>query len=266
MSWASLEEERRFLLDSLRDLEREHDKGEIADGDYESLKEDYTARAAEVLRAIKANETSAADPIDGDEGGELEAEEAATERPGHKRSRKLVAWTVIAGMVVLAGASVFALAGSRAPGTPATGSANTPAERLSLAHQYENQGKAVDALKQYDAVLKQDPSNVEALTYRGWLLRLAGLVDQGQASIEKAVSLDPAFPDAHFFRGMILFQDRNDPAGAIPEFETYLASNPSPDTAQAVQGVLAQAKQAVSSTTTSPPPAPTTPPTTAAPG
>jgi tetratricopeptide (TPR) repeat protein len=264
VSWASLEEERRFLLDSLRDLEREHEKGEIADSDYESLKDDYTARAAEVLRAIKASEASAADPLDEEDasgifdGLDLDDEGAgAMGRRRHKRSRKVVAWAVIAGMVVLAGASVFALAGGRTTGSPATGSANTPAQRLALAHQYETQGKAVDALKQYDAVLKADPSNVEALTYRGWLLRLAGLVDQGQASIEKAVSLDPSFPDAHFFRGMILFQDRNDPAGAIPEFEAYLASNPPADTVQAVQGVLAQAKQAAASTTTT---APGTPP------
>ena len=270
MSWASLEEERRFLLDSLRDLEREHEKGEIADSDYESLKDDYTARAAEVLRAIKANEAAAADPLEsdgGDEGGEAvddDEDVRVVGRVRHKRSRKMVAWAVIAGMVVLGGASVFALAGGRSPGSPTTGSAaNTPDQRLSLAHQMESQGNAVDALKQYDAVLKQDPNNIEALTYRGWLLRLAGLVDQGQASIEKAMSLDPNFPDAHFFRGMILFQDRNNPAAAIPEFETYLASNPSPDTVQAVQGVLAQAKQAAATTTSAPPPAPAT---TVAPG
>ena len=266
MTWASLEEERRFLLDSLRDLEREHEKGEIADRDYESLRDDYTARAAEVLRAIKANETAAEDPLDGDEDGEYDADEGGRGRGGgrrgtrHSRSRRLVAWAVIGGMVILAGASVFALAGGRSPGGSATGSVpNTPAERLALAHQLESQGKAVDALKQYDAVLKEDPSNVEALTYRGWLLRLAGLVDQAQAALDKAVTVDPGFPDAHFFRGMILFKDRNNPAAAIPEFETYLASNPAPDTVQAVQDVLNQARQAVASATT-------TPATTVAPG
>ena len=267
MSWASLEEERRFLLDSLRDLEREHEKGEIADRDYESLKDDYTARAAEVLRAIKANEATAADPLETDDDLDVGDEHEGTGRPRHTRSRKMVAWAVIAGMVVLAGASVFALAGGRTPGAPATGSAaNTPAQRLSLAHQLESQGQAVEALKQYDAVLKQDPANVEALTYRGWLLRLAGLVDQGQASIEKAVSLDPKFPDAHFFRGMILFKDRNNPAAAIPEFETYLASNPSPDTVQAVQDVLTQARQAAGATPSTGASPTTAPPATAGPG
>ena len=50
---AALEEERDFLLRSLRDLEREHDVGDVDDHDYEVLKDDYTARAATVLRSIE---------------------------------------------------------------------------------------------------------------------------------------------------------------------------------------------------------------------
>src|SRR5690606_11549803 len=49
---AALEEERDFLLRSLDDLEREHDAGDVDDADYAELKDDYTARAAAVLRAI----------------------------------------------------------------------------------------------------------------------------------------------------------------------------------------------------------------------
>ena len=35
---AGLEEQRAFLLRSLRDLEREHDAGDIDEADYETLK------------------------------------------------------------------------------------------------------------------------------------------------------------------------------------------------------------------------------------
>ena len=49
---AELEEERRFLLRSLADLEREHDAGDIDDGDYATLRDGYTVRAAAVLREI----------------------------------------------------------------------------------------------------------------------------------------------------------------------------------------------------------------------
>ena len=45
-SLAHLEEEREFLLRSLRDLEREREAGDIDDDDYRTLHDDYTARAA----------------------------------------------------------------------------------------------------------------------------------------------------------------------------------------------------------------------------
>ncbi len=41
----SLEEQRDFLLDSLRDLERDREAGDISESDYLELKDDYTARA-----------------------------------------------------------------------------------------------------------------------------------------------------------------------------------------------------------------------------
>jgi hypothetical protein len=49
---AELEEERDFLLRSLDQLEAERDAGELDEDDYRSLKDGYTARAAEVLRAL----------------------------------------------------------------------------------------------------------------------------------------------------------------------------------------------------------------------
>ena len=52
MQLAELEEERRFLLRSLADLEREHDAGDIDDVDYATLRDGYTVRAAAVLREI----------------------------------------------------------------------------------------------------------------------------------------------------------------------------------------------------------------------
>ena len=42
----TLREEQRFLLESLRDLERERDAGDVTDEDYETLREGYVARAA----------------------------------------------------------------------------------------------------------------------------------------------------------------------------------------------------------------------------
>ena len=58
-----LEEQRDFLLRSLVDLDRERAAGDVDEHDYAVLKDDYTARAAAVLRAIEAGRTSpATDP------------------------------------------------------------------------------------------------------------------------------------------------------------------------------------------------------------
>ena len=50
---AELEEERRFLLSSIRDLDREHAAGDVDEADYCALRDGYVARAAAVLREIE---------------------------------------------------------------------------------------------------------------------------------------------------------------------------------------------------------------------
>ncbi|MEY3478605.1 MAG: hypothetical protein RL415_868, partial [Actinomycetota bacterium] len=49
-SLVELQEQRDFLLNSLRDLEREHKFGDIDDQDYESLRKEYVSRAAAVIK------------------------------------------------------------------------------------------------------------------------------------------------------------------------------------------------------------------------
>ena len=51
-----LQEEREFLLTSLADLEREFAVGDVADDDYASLKDSYTARAAIIIRELSDTE------------------------------------------------------------------------------------------------------------------------------------------------------------------------------------------------------------------
>jgi tetratricopeptide (TPR) repeat protein len=229
---ADLEEQRRFLLQSLRDLDREHEAGDIDEGDYRTLKDDYTARAAAVLHAIDERKSGLA----------LQQKSA--------RRRRSTKWTAlaVAGVVALGiggGVLVASSSGERVPGETATG--NVPSnvsDQLAAAQQDIAQGKAVDALKLYDQVLKQDPQNAQALTFRGWILESANLPDQALASLDKAIAADPSFAMAHYFKGAVLFEGKNDPAGAVKEFEAFLASNPPADAAKTAQEALDQAKQA----------------------
>lgn len=239
-----LEEERAFLLASLEDLERERAAGDVDDADYRRLRDAYTARAAAVLRAIDS--ARAATPEAGPDAGAGAAEghtaaaDSAPAPPGGVRRRRTaprraLGVLAVAGVAALAGALVASSAGERLPGDPSSGSitpTGTSAD-LERARRLSGEGRTLDAIKAYDAVLRREPRQPEALAYRGWLLRLAGrsannreLVDRGLAFVQRAVAADPTYPDARFFLGAILWQDRNDPAGAVREFRAFLANDP----------------------------------------
>jgi tetratricopeptide (TPR) repeat protein len=256
-----LEEERDHLLRSLEDLDRERAAGDIDEADYLTLKDDYTARAAAALRSIEeaATQTEGLTP----NGGRT----VVAGRPS--RRRPVLAAAALLVFAVTAGALVARSAGDRLPGDPATGeiAATGPtaalARDLARARDFIGQARTLDAIKLYDAVLAEHPHQPEALAYRGWLLRLAGrsagnqeLVDKGMDYIERAVSADPSYPDAHFFKGFVLYQDRKDPAAAVPELRAFLANNPPREMVPVVEDLLRRALAEVQATapTTAPPP------------
>lgn len=221
---AALEEQRDFLLRSLEDLEAEHDAGDIDEHDYEALKDDYTARAAGVLRAID----------------DRKARFAAARQP---RSRwRLVA--VVGGLLAVAVLAGFLLArssGVRTEGDTATGGdiGLTTRDQLARAASLASQGEALEAIQIYDDVLETDPENVEALTYRGWVLVLAGLFDEAQPYFDAAIELEPDYPDVRAFRAVSFArQGRNDEA--LAEIEAFEATDPPEAMMGLVDGLRAQ--------------------------
>ena len=240
-----LEEERDSLLRSVEDLDGELARGDIDEADHAALKDDYTVRAAAVLRAIEASE-SAPTP----------SPPAPAHGPGRRRRRaRLVAAAVgVVALVAVAATSVTRSSEERLPGESATGdiTATGPSDDvgrgLARARQLTGQGKTLDAIKAYDEVLSLDPRQPEALTYRGWLVRLAGrqagnpeLVDRALEYLNRAVAADPSYPDAHLFRGLVLYQDKGDARAALPEFRAFLDADPPPEMVSLVQDVLRRA-------------------------
>jgi tetratricopeptide (TPR) repeat protein len=75
----TLEQEREFLLRSLADLDAEYEAGDIDDDDYRTLTDDYTVRAATVLRAIEATKATRSTKKRGPSSGSA--------RPARSRSR-----------------------------------------------------------------------------------------------------------------------------------------------------------------------------------
>jgi hypothetical protein len=232
---ARLEEERRFLLRSLADLEREHDAGDLDDADFVTLRDDYTARAAAVLRAIEAGR-AALPPKRG------------PRRRG--RTAALVGLTVV--LAVAAGLLVARSSGTRLPGSEVSGStAQTSTQLLSEARFVQATDKLA-AAKLYDQVLAIDPQNVEALTYRGWVLIQLGsevgsdtFRTRGEENLDQAIALRPDYPDARAFKGVVLFRLHDDPAGATEQFEAFLASDPPPEMRSLMESIIAEARTAL---------------------
>jgi tetratricopeptide (TPR) repeat protein len=225
---ANLIEERDFLLRSIEDLERERAAGDISDDDFRELHGYYTARAAGVIRALAGDLLDLAPDLDDTEP--------------RRRGRPVIVVVSILLAGVLTGWGIAASWGERLPGESASGSIELAStDQLARARVLLNQGDAVGAIKAFDRVLRDDPRNPEALAYRGWLLRLAQLPDRALEYIDRAIESDPSYPDAHFFKAMILYEDRHDPRAAVPEFRLFLASHPPADMVPLVQGVLDRA-------------------------
>jgi tetratricopeptide (TPR) repeat protein len=235
LSPEELEDERDFLLSSLADLEREHEVGDLDDHDYAALKDDYTARAARVLRAIEAGRATAAPA------------------PSRNLKRTLVVGGLVAAFAIVAGVLVAQSSGRRDPGQTATGDVRqSTIEKLNAAGRVlaEDPAKAVDL---YDEILKGDSKNPEALTYKGWALFLSGNPGDGLTSLIAGAQADPTYPDAHAFLAIVFFR-----SGLVAESSRELdrldALQPPAQIRQLTEGLRAQVQAALaaSSTTTIP--------------
>lgn len=230
-----LSEQRDFLLASLRDLDRERAVGDVDDRDYEALKADYTARAATVLRAIEAGRPPTRPP---------------RERSSRNRILAFAAVVVFAG---LAGVLVAQTVGRRDPGQFGSGDIRrSVTEKLNLAGQRLSEGDDDAAIELYDEVLEVQPTNAEALSYKGWALyTLAGDPQAALTSLLDAATANPDYPDAHAFLAVVFFR-----SGLLEQAEQELerldSLDPSPDVRRLMEGVREQLDTALASTTTAP--------------
>lgn len=240
---AELEEERRFLLRSLADLERERAAGDVDEVDYRELKDGYTVRAAATLREI-------------DEG-----RSALPPKPPADWRRRLISGAVV---VTLIGVVWWALAASsaeRLPGQQVSGLDPRDERQVLMAQardlQFQQPGAAADL---YAQVLEDDPDDPEALTYYGWTLALdAAVADPGTAtstapgntgddpvvaqlreavdSLLRATEVDPAYADPKCFLGIVNANFLNDAATALPWVDGCIEAGPPADVLGLVQGL-----------------------------
>jgi tetratricopeptide (TPR) repeat protein len=248
---AELEEERRFLLRSLADLEREHHAGDVDDDDYRALKEGYTVRAAATLREL-------------DDGRSTQPS-----KPPIDWRRRVVTGLIVVVLIAVVWWALAASTAERRTGQQITGLDPRDEQQVLLSEARSLQLQApAQAAEIYGEVLALDPGNVEALTYRGWTLALDATIraqsegagiDTGAADgtgsggedpvvvqLKEAVDLllqateaDPAYADPKCFLGIVNFRTLGDAAAAQPWVDACLASDPPADVLGLVQGLKA---------------------------
>jgi tetratricopeptide (TPR) repeat protein len=235
-SGAGLEEQRDFLLRSLEDLEREHDAGDVDEHDYAALKDDYTARAAAVLRQLEAGAPAPA---------------AARSRPRGRRLAALAAVVVFAGV---AGLLVAQSSGRRDAGDFSSGDIRqSVTETLNEAGRLLREGDAAGAVERYDEVLEDQPANAEALTYRGWALyQFLGEPEAGLTSLIDGATADRQYPDAAAFLA-IVFARSGLVQQAANELDRLEALDPPPAMLELTAGLRAQIDAALAAPTTTAP-------------
>lgn len=203
-----LEEERDHLLLSLDDLDAEHGAGDIDDLDYTTLRDDYTARTAQLTRVL-----------DG-------AAVKRTRRQNKTISQRAL-WAVgVIALTGLASWAMIAFSGARGSGDTASGQIRqSTVTLLADAAEAFGTGDVERSLELYGQVLTLQPTNVEAYTYRGWVQYQSGNQDAAEADFEEAVSLDPAYGDVRVFRALVAL-DAEDFEIASAELAAFDASNP----------------------------------------
>jgi tetratricopeptide (TPR) repeat protein len=235
---AALEDERDFLLKSLADLDAERAAGDIDEADHRALTDDYTARTAEVIRAIEEHR-----------------EAAAAARPPRTPGRIIAAVAGVAVVAVLAGLLVAQASGRREPGDTITGDAPVSATSQARACIGKDAGEAITC---FQAVLDDAPDNPTALTYLAWTVVLGadGLEGQVRADalasarnlLDRSIEGAPDFADAYAFRAILnMREDRVDEAAA--DLERFDALDP-PASAEAIIGPFRESIQEAQRTTT----------------
>ncbi len=272
-SRAELREQKRAVIRALRELDFEHGAGHLSDTDYAELRARYESEAAAVLGELDRLGPGR-EPAERPKAA-LPARRSAWRHPlvTGAAAVGLVAFGVTLGVGIMRYTSPDSSAGTPVPGSrplaalpggpdvtagpPAgAGDASTPPRPISpevmgrmleaaRASLFEGNYKA--ALAAYQAVLKRDPKNVDAMTHLGLIAAMAGHTDVGMQTIDRALGLDPNYGPALLYRGQILYEGGKDVAGAIRSWEKFVTVTPPGDDRERVTKMIAEAKKSAAS-------------------
>ena len=260
-----LEEEKRAALQALRELQFEHEAGHIGDDDYADLRARYERETAAVLTELdRLGPATAAEPE-----VRKPREEAAPHRSAWRHpaalgagAALLVAFGIVLGAGIARHTEPDQMASMPAPGSRplappspepgagpgAGGGAARPVTpemlqgMLQAARASLLEGRYGDAIAAYQAILKREPKNVDAMTHLGMIVAIGGHADSALETFEKALAIDPSYPPALLYRGQVLYEAKKDSAGAIKSWEKFLAVAPPGEDRARIEKLIAEAR------------------------
>jgi tetratricopeptide (TPR) repeat protein len=260
-----LEEEKSALYRALRELEFDHDAGHLSDPDFQSLRERYESRAGVLITEL--------DALGPEPPRRAPAEPALarTETPRASWTRHPATFAAGAAVLVIFGVIIgvnagrfterdetFTPPGARipVPGPPPSpvgppmarlepGKPIPPemlAGMLQAARQSLFEGRYSEAIAAYQAVLKRDERNVDAMTHLGLIVAVGGHADSALETFDKALKIDPKYAPAYLYRGQVLYEQKQDYAGAVAAWERFMALVPKGEDRDRVAELVARAK------------------------
>jgi tetratricopeptide (TPR) repeat protein len=240
-----LEEEKVALYRALRELEFDREAGHLSDADYEGLRERYETRAAPLL-----TELDAFGPAPAPRGPAAPAPAPPTAAaPWTRQPAVMTAGAVLLlvfGVIIGTNAGRFTERDETTttlrlePGKPIP--PEMLAGMLQAARQSLFDGNYSQAIAAYQAVLKRDAKNVDALTHMGLIVAIGGHGDVALETIDKALVIDPRYPPAYLYRGQVRYEQKQDYAGAVKSWQQFLALVPKGDDHDRVAQLVETAK------------------------
>ena len=263
-----LGEEKASAYRALKELDFDREAGSLSDDDFQALRDRYEGRAADLLSKLDALGGIPAPP----------AAERAT--PAHRAWTRSPAAITAGAMALLVlgialgvgidrysapdptaaspGSSmsmpgmpgpILPGAGPLLPDAPGTGAAagkpippEVMTRMLQAARESLMAGRYPDAISAYQAVLKRDSQNVDAMTHLALIVAMGGHADAALETFDKALKLDPKYAPALLYKGQVLFEVKSDYAGAIKAWERFVSLTPPGEDRQRVAVLIEQAR------------------------
>jgi len=114
---------------------------------------------------------------------------------------------------------------------------------VKVANLYYDGQQFPEAIKYYERALKISPENADVRTDFGTALWYMGEADKAIAEFQKSLKSRPGHPETLFNLGVVRWQGKMDPKGAVQSWEELLRQNPNYPQREQVLQFIEKAKQ-----------------------